>query len=120
MQASKIGAYKKALTVLIHTPSLSELIYFNLHSDHFQFQISSPNFSLELLCMHGLTNMFTWLSCMFFEHNIFTTEFIVLATEPSLLVVSQYHSLSHKTKILSKQVQSISRPLLASHFTNLH
>lgn len=101
--ASKISAYKKALTVLIYTPSLSELIYFNLPSDHFQFQISSPTFSLELLlCMHGLTNMFTWLSCMFLERNKFTTEFTVLATKPSLFVVSQYHSLSHKTKILSK------------------
>lgn len=44
-------------------PSLSELIYFNLHSDDFQIQISSPDFCLELApCMHGLPSILTWLS----------------------------------------------------------
>lgn len=41
--------------VLMCMPSVSELIYFNLYSDHFQIQISSPNISLEpLLDRQGL------------------------------------------------------------------
>lgn len=96
-------------------PSLSD---FNLHPDRFQFQISSPDFSLQLLlCMRELANIFTWLAHLHLERSVVTTELIVLPTKPAPLVVflSTIHSVSHKTQILSQQVLSmISRPFLAS------
>lgn len=91
---------------------------FNLHPDHFQLQISSPDFSLQLLlCVHELANISTWLAHMHLESSVVTPELIVLPTKPAPLVVflSTIHSVSHKTQILSQQVlPMISRLFLAS------
>lgn len=92
-------------------PSLSKLAYFNLHSDHFQIQISSPDLTLELpLCTQALASRFTWLSHIY-PKCIFATELTILPSKPTLLVLVPTSSTQCVIKPNSQQASPTNQSL---------
>lgn len=106
-------------TVLISMPSLSKLTHFNLHSDHFHIQISSPDFAPELaLCIPGMA--ISHVPQVYAHNGTHQSPYQACATCPSPQII---HSVSRKTTLLSKQVLPVNlwtTSCLTFYMTNLH